>query len=102
MVVEGNRTRGAQRGLPPDSKKLSMLLNEMLEDVNPDEADLGPINATLAKLAKTNSRGNYKIEIDQPEYVCHFKVASKMQYLRSKNDGKSSETKDSSRRLRSH
>jgi DNA-dependent protein kinase catalytic subunit len=42
-----------KEGLPPDSKKLSMLLNEMLEDVaNPDEANLGPINATFAKLAK--------------------------------------------------
>lgn len=42
-----------KEGLPPDSKKLSMLLNEMLEDVaNPDEANLGPINATFGKLAK--------------------------------------------------
>ena len=42
-----------KEGLPTDSKKLSKILNEMLEDVaNPDDPTLGPINASFAKLAK--------------------------------------------------
>ena len=37
-----------KEGLPPESKKLSKILNEMLEDVaNPDDPTLGPINASF-------------------------------------------------------
>jgi len=42
-----------KESLPPESEKISKILNEMIEDVaNPDETTLGPINASFAKLAK--------------------------------------------------
>ena len=65
-----------KEGLPTDSKKLSMLLNEMLEDVaNPDEANLGPINASFAKLAKPILEEITRSIIC--EYACCFKSASR-------------------------